>query len=282
MAIFHLKQRHRKGFIRRLAGLVAVGCNLLFSPANGRTADFSAVHDPSGNLTLIAARSSQAPVVIASSRNAVAPVGGMAAFSVNASGSPVLTYQWFFNTNAVAGATADFLAVPYVGVTNVGAYYAVVTNPFGSATSSVARLDLDADRDGLADSWEMNYFGNLTNQTGAFDRDHDGIDNLTEYLEGTNPTNALSLLPRLTVVPYRCAVTINPLLEKYTNGQSVTLIATPDAGQTFIGWSGATNSTSKVVTIVMTTNKTAIAQAGLPLAASVDVTNRVVTGGDVA
>ncbi len=282
MPIFHLKQRPGKVFLRRLAGLASAGCSLLLGPANGRTADFSAVHDPSGNLTLIAANSGQPPVISSFSHNAVASVGGIAAFSVTASGSEVLGYQWFFNSKAVAGATGDSLPISYVDASNFGAYYAVVTNAFGSATSAVARLDLDADHDGLADSWEMNYFGSLTNQTGAFDRDHDGIDNITEYLEGTNPTNALSILPRLTVVPYRCAVTINPLLEKYTNGQSVTLTATPNAGQTFIGWFGATNSTSNVVTIVMTTSKTVIAQAGLPLAASVDVTNRVVTGGDVA
>jgi len=158
----------------------------------------------------------------------------------------------------------------------------VVANASETATSSVARLELDADKDGLADSWEIAYFGSITNQSGAFDKDHDGIDNLTEYLEGTNPTNALSLLPRLTVVPYRCSVTVNPLLDKYTNGQPVTLTAVPDPGQTFIGWFGATNSTSSVVTLVMTTNKTMVAQAGLPLAESLDVTNRVLTGGDIA
>lgn len=220
--------------------------------------------------------------VLSGPRNVLSAVGGLAALTVVANGSQPLTYQWFFNSNLVAGATADSVMFTNVASINFGAYYAIVANAFGSATSSVARLDLDADKDGLADSWEITYFGSITNQSGAFDKDRDGTDNLTEYLDGTNPTNALSVLPRLTVTTYRCVVSVNPLLETYTNGQSVTLTAIPDTGQTFISWSGATNSTSDVVTLVMTTNKTVIAQAGLALAESLDVTNRVVTGGDIA
>ncbi len=48
----------------------------------------------------------------------------------------------------------------------------------------------DADGDGLADPWETQYFGGTSSQNGAGDSDADGYNNLTECLNGTNPTLA--------------------------------------------------------------------------------------------
>lgn len=45
----------------------------------------------------------------------------------------------------------------------------------------------DADGDGMLDSWEIQYFGNLA-QTGAGDFDGDGVSNLEEFQLGRNPT----------------------------------------------------------------------------------------------
>lgn len=47
----------------------------------------------------------------------------------------------------------------------------------------------DTDADGLPNSWEMTWFGNLL-QNGTNDFDHDEISNWGEYLAGLNPTNA--------------------------------------------------------------------------------------------
>lgn len=49
----------------------------------------------------------------------------------------------------------------------------------------------DADCDGLADAWELNYFGELSFDSSA-DNDHDGVSNLSEYVAGSNPTNSTS------------------------------------------------------------------------------------------
>ena len=56
---------------------------------------------------------------------------------------------------------------------------------------SVTNLQGDADCDGLADAWELAFFGNL-NSDGASDADGDGVVNHAEYVAGTNPTNSLS------------------------------------------------------------------------------------------
>jgi hypothetical protein len=52
----------------------------------------------------------------------------------------------------------------------------------------------DADTDGLPDSWETLYFGNATGGIASDDLDGDGMSNREEFLAGTNPTNALSVL----------------------------------------------------------------------------------------
>jgi hypothetical protein len=49
----------------------------------------------------------------------------------------------------------------------------------------------DTDKDGLADDWELLYFGNLAAKP-ADDPDHDGFDNRTEFVFGTNPVDARS------------------------------------------------------------------------------------------
>ncbi|MBN1673067.1 MAG: chitobiase/beta-hexosaminidase C-terminal domain-containing protein [Kiritimatiellae bacterium] len=50
----------------------------------------------------------------------------------------------------------------------------------------------DADADGLADPWEISHFGTVSVPAAAADADPDGdgVDNLGEYVAGTDPTNA--------------------------------------------------------------------------------------------
>ena len=65
--------------------------------------------------------------------------GQNASFSVSATGSG-LNYQWLFNTAGIAGATAPLLGLTNVSPANAGPYAVVVTNSFGSATSSIVHL----------------------------------------------------------------------------------------------------------------------------------------------
>jgi hypothetical protein len=53
---------------------------------------------------------------------------------------------------------------------------------------------VDTDLNGLPDWWELEYFGHLTGSATNADADHDGLNNLAEYLAGTNPTNPASNL----------------------------------------------------------------------------------------
>ncbi len=50
----------------------------------------------------------------------------------------------------------------------------------------LSQLNSDTDNDGLPDAWELQHFGNLQ-QGSAADSDNDGLTNLQEYQNGTNP-----------------------------------------------------------------------------------------------
>lgn len=60
------------------------------------------------------------------------------------------------------------------------------------ATLSISRPDTD--NDGIADGWEMYYFGNLTTANATSDGDGDGSFDLTEYRAGTLPQDPASSL----------------------------------------------------------------------------------------
>lgn len=61
-------------------------------------------------------------------------------FSINASGTPPLQYQWRLNGANLAGKTNDTLTIPRVKLTDGGTYTAVVVNEFGSLISNPAQL----------------------------------------------------------------------------------------------------------------------------------------------
>jgi hypothetical protein len=67
--------------------------------------------------------------------------GSTATFSVAATGTAPLSYQWYKNGAAVSGATASSYTTPATTSADNGAtFYVVVSNSYGSATSSAATL----------------------------------------------------------------------------------------------------------------------------------------------
>ncbi|EEF60560.1 beta strand repeat-containing protein [Pedosphaera parvula] len=67
-------------------------------------------------------------------------LGGNATFSVTATGTAPLGYQWTFNGLPIAGATDSSLTMVNVQTDNAGSYAVVVSNVAGSVTSSIASL----------------------------------------------------------------------------------------------------------------------------------------------
>jgi len=66
--------------------------------------------------------------------------GDNASFSVTATSAAPLGYQWSLNGTNISGATASSLTITNVRQSDLGSYSVVVTNTFGSVTSSNAML----------------------------------------------------------------------------------------------------------------------------------------------
>lgn len=62
----------------------------------------------------------------------------------------------------------------------------------GSNPTLVSSTHTDVDGDGLADAWEVQYFGNTTSQNGSGDSDQDFATNEQEETANTNPASAAS------------------------------------------------------------------------------------------
>ena len=82
------------------------------------------------------------PLIQSQPANQSAPAGGSASFSVTANGAAPLAYQWLFNGTNLANATNATLSLANVQAANVGNYSVVITNAYGSVTSSTAWLSV--------------------------------------------------------------------------------------------------------------------------------------------
>ncbi len=84
------------------------------------------------------------PTILAQPRGLALMPGLSAQFSVLASGSPPLRYQWLFEGAAIPGATNSVLTLPSVQSSNAGIYAVTVSNAAGAITSANAQLSLAA------------------------------------------------------------------------------------------------------------------------------------------
>ncbi len=69
-------------------------------------------------------------------------VGETARFSVAAGGALPLSYYWQFNGSAISGANSSSYAIANVQLNNSGNYNVIVSNAFGTATSSIVSLNV--------------------------------------------------------------------------------------------------------------------------------------------
>lgn len=97
----------------------------------------SSVDSSSATLSLA---SSSAPKITTQPTSKTVSVGGTAAFSVTATGTSPLTYQWSKDGIAISGATGATLTISSATTASVGSYTVTVTNAAGSVTSSAATL----------------------------------------------------------------------------------------------------------------------------------------------
>ncbi len=81
-----------------------------------------------------------APTIAVQPTNQTAVVGVNVTFSVRATGTLPLTYQWRFNETNLVGLNDAKLTLPDIQFSHAGSYSVVITNLYGAATSAVAVL----------------------------------------------------------------------------------------------------------------------------------------------
>jgi len=148
-------------------------------------------------------------------------------------------------------------------------YYLLLNNTTGAAIDStvtmkgVNALTEDEDLDGVPDAWERRYFPTHTTYSQTSDPDLDGSTNLQEYQNGTVPNDINSAIYQLILNAPGGGVVVSPQQTAFFRGATVSLTATPVAGDTFQRWTApgtpADGSTTPMVSFPMMSNVNATA-----------------------
>lgn len=144
---------------------------------------------------------STAPVLRSAPQDISAVLGESIVFSVVVDAPPPLTYRWRRGTTALSTVTLNdtvaFLSITNVKATDAATNYSVVVTNLAGTLSNVFSLTLlaDVDKDGMADSWELQHGFNPGDASDALlDSDQDGRSNRDEYLAGTDPKDPSDVL----------------------------------------------------------------------------------------
>ncbi len=153
--------------------------------------------------------------------NLAADTGESVSFSAAAGGKGRLNYQWMFNGFQVSGATNATLVITSAQLTNAGNYSVVVTNSFGSVTSSVVSLTVfppqavifsDNFETNSAANWNINKSSSDTAVAFNFDYSTLGIPSAPHSLNGT--TRGVQMKANLTLGAV-AALSISPANQSF-------------------------------------------------------------------
>ena len=209
-----------------------------------------------------------APVITQSPADLEAYIGQSLTFTVQASGSPVPSYQWQFNNTNLVGQTNSQLALSLIQTNQTGTYSVSVTNLVGGTNVSfvltvtpkpnlVITEVMSSEAKGAKGSplstedwWELSNLGNfpVNLQGWRFDDDHDS------FSDAQTITNAVTITPGESIV----------LVEDMTPGDfrtwwgsqnlpaNLQIITYPSIGFSSDGdviylWNAAANSTTDTV-----------------------------------
>ena len=116
----------------------------VFAP--GATTVHVTATDASGNASakdFVVTVLTHAPAIATGPASQTVTAGSDVTFTVAASGTPTLSYQWLRAGVAIEAPSAPTLTLSAVETSAAGEYAVVVTNAFGSVTSNVATLTVD-------------------------------------------------------------------------------------------------------------------------------------------
>lgn len=199
-------------------------------------------------------------VSVSPEKAAVAPASSII-LSATVSGGEPASFQWQKGGVNLPSETSDTLTLSNFSAGDIGGYTAVVTFGGGTVLNDSAEVDIDTDEDGLPDGYETTTFGDLTTSAGSTHSDADGVSDLEEWEDGTNPLDASDYRPRLMLDAVGGIIYPDPDFSSFTLGQSISLTAEPFEGFGFYGWAGDISSVSPVSSINVTVDGSATVSA---------------------
>ena len=241
-----------------------------------------------------------APSIATQPQSQTLSQGANATFTVTATGTEPLSYQWRLYGTNISGATTSSYTRNSVQPADAGPYSVVVTNIVGSVTSSNAILTVETviippgiaiqpqsqtviagqsatftvsatGTAPLSYQWQFN----ATPIDGATDSSYTRANMqvtdagsysvvVTNTAGSTNSADAILTVNCLLTATAGNggAVSRSPDQTGYAANAVVTLTATANAGYTFTGWSGDAAGTDNPLSVTMTTNKTITANFG--------------------
>jgi len=125
----------------------AKDCAVSFATPNG-----SVVFSATGGFTVTSAPNSP-PSVVSQPRSRIARVGESVSFSVSATGSEPLVYQWRKDGGTLVGATTSILSIASVTTNDAADYDCLVINDHGSDLSDSAALVVDISVPTVSAAW---------------------------------------------------------------------------------------------------------------------------------
>jgi hypothetical protein len=126
-ATYSVYSNSESGWTGGIAPTAAIGESLWIAPAGGTPPPIPVP-----------------PSISVQPMSVITTQGGLAAFSVTATGSEPLKYQWRLNGNIIPGATSSVLTISEVQPGNAGIYSATVNNLVGSVNSDSAQLSISS------------------------------------------------------------------------------------------------------------------------------------------
>ncbi len=225
------------------------------------------------------------PLISSQPANQNVATGDTAQFSVTATGTLPLSYQWLFNgTNLtdvgnISGSATANLTVNNATMADAGTYSAIVSNSFGLATSSNAILtiipayELSATTAGgglivlnpFLSQYPSNSMVSLTATPAGGWTFLDWLDDA----QGSNPSFSLIMnSPKKVVARFGTAlntatfgggaVTVIPSMSLYPYGQTVRLVAQPQPGNYFVRWTNGAAGANNPLTLSVQNNNVTV------------------------